>query len=98
MGDGAELLKDPGFQRLLSRRARWRWGLSGFLIVAYLAWGVASIYFPSAYAAPFMSMTLPWGMAAGILIIVLSIVLSIVYVRVVNRIEAEEILGREQKP
>lgn len=82
-------LADAAFRRRLARRSRWRWGLSGALIVAYLAWGVLGIYFPYAYAAPLPGSAVPWGMAIGLLIIVLSIVLSIVYVRVVGRIEAE---------
>jgi uncharacterized membrane protein (DUF485 family) len=90
MGGETELLKDPEFQRLLVRRSRWRWGLSGLLIGAYLVWGIGGIYFAEAYAAPFMGIALPWGMAVGFLIIAMSIVLSMVYVRVVNRLEAEE--------
>lgn len=98
MGDDAELLRDPGFQRLLSRRSRWRWGLSGFLIGAYLLYGVLGIYLPELYAGGFMGSAMPTGMAMGIIIIVLSVVLSMLYVRVVNQIEAEESLeqGRQQ--
>lgn len=96
MGDEAELLRDPAFQRLLTRRSRWRWGLSGFLIVAYLIWGIGGIYFPESYAAPFMGRALPWGITVGLLIIALSIVLSIAYVRIVNRLEAEEALEQEK--
>lgn len=77
------------FRRRLARRRRWRWGLSSSLIGAYLAWGVLGIYFPYAYAQPLPGSAMPRGMAAGLLIIVLSIVLSIVYVRAVARIEAD---------
>jgi len=97
MGDEAELLRDPAFQRLLKVRSRWRWGLSGFLIGAYLVWAVGSIYFAEAYAAPFFGLALPWGMAVGLLIIAMSIVLSMVYVRLVNQFEARETLEREKQ-
>jgi len=85
-----DVLHDPVFQRLLARRSRWRWGLSTLLIGAYLGWGVGGIYFPHAYARPLPGSMMPWGMAAGILIILLSILLSIAYVRIVSRIEDEE--------
>ena len=80
---------DAAFRRRLARRGRWRWGLSGSLIAAYLAWGVLGIYFPYAYATPVAGSALPRGMAVGLLIILLSIVLSVVYVRVVSRIESD---------
>jgi|TARA_B100000315_G_C14478759_1_gene541896 uncharacterized membrane protein (DUF485 family) len=79
----------------MSRRSRWRWGFSTFLIGAYLLWAVAGIYFPEQYANPFMGTTIATGMAAGLLIIILSIILSILYVRIANHIEAEEFLRRE---
>ncbi len=90
MGDEAQRLQDPGFRRLLARRSRWRWTLSGLLIGAYLLYAVAGIYYADAYAAPFLGSAVPWGMAIGYLIIALTIALSLVYVRVVNRIESSE--------
>jgi uncharacterized membrane protein (DUF485 family) len=96
MSDKADILVDPEFQRILTLRSRWRWGLSGLLIGAYLIWAVGGIYYSAAYAAPFMGIALPWGMAVGLVIIALSIVLSIAYVRIVNRLEAEEIVERDK--
>jgi len=90
MMNETDLHRDPAFRKSLAARARWRWGLSIFLIGAYLAWGVAGIYFQQAYAAPIPGTAIPAGMLAGIVIIVLSIILSIVYVRVVSRLEAAE--------
>ncbi len=97
MGDEAELLNDPSFQEFLARRSRWRWWFSGSMIGAYLVWAVGGIYFAEAYAAPVMKSALPWGIATGLLIIVVSIVLSIVYIRLVNRLEAEESIEREKQ-
>jgi uncharacterized membrane protein (DUF485 family) len=88
--DVDKLYHDPDFRKALASRARWRWGLSAFLIGAYLLWGVAGIYFQQAYAAPVPGTSIPAGMVAGIVIILLSIVLSVVYVRVAGRIEARE--------
>ena len=48
-----------------------------------------------AYAAPFLGSALPVGMALGLVIILLSIALSILYVRIVNVLEGEE--TREQE-
>lgn len=87
MTDAAERLADPEFQRLLERRSRWRWGLSGVLIVAYLAYGIGGVYFAEAFGRPVFGSSLPLGMALGYLIIFASIVLSVVYVRAVNRLE-----------
>ena len=89
MSDEQKLLDDPGFQRLLARRSRLRWSFSGILIGTYLLWGVLGVYLPDAYAAPFFGNTLPTGLALGFLIIGLSMLLSSIYVRLVNRIEAD---------
>lgn len=95
MADEANLLDDPEFHKLLSRRSRWRWGLSGFLIIAYLVYAIAGIYFAEAYSRPFLGTSIPFGMAIGNVIIILSIVLSIAYVRIVNRLEEDEAREKE---
>ena len=95
MGDEARILEDPAFRRLLKIRRWWRWGLSGIVIGVYLAYGVAGIYFPEAYASSFAGLAMPWGMVLGLLIILLSIVLSMVYVRIVNRYHAEHDRDKE---
>ena len=95
MTDDAELIRDPGFRKLLVRRSRWRWGFSGLLIAAYLLYGVLGVYLPEAYAAPVIG-SLPLGMAMGLGIIVLTIGLSIWYVGIATRLEAEETLLQGQ--
>ncbi len=90
MDDPSDRLENQGFQRLMRRRNRWRWGLSALLIIAYLVYGVAGIYIADVYAKPFFGWALPWGLALGYLIIFASIALSILYVRVANRLEADE--------
>ena len=86
-------LRTPEFQRLLARRSKWRWSLSGFLIAAYLAYAVGGVYIPDVYASPFFGYSVPWGFVVGYLIILLSIVLSLVYVRVANRLEGNDTAG-----
>ncbi len=95
MADEARLLEDPEFQKFLRQKSRWRWGLSGILILTYIVYAIAGIYFGEAYAKPVFGTSIPFGMAVGDLIIAFSIVLSLVYVRIVNRLEDEN--AREQE-
>ena len=88
MTDEAEIIRDPEFQKLLKIRSRWRWGLSGGLVGGYLVYIVAGIYIPDAYAMPFAGSSLPWGIVLGYLIIALSIALSLIYVRVINKLKS----------
>jgi uncharacterized membrane protein (DUF485 family) len=96
MTDDAKLIRDPEFRKLLVRRARWRWSFSGLLIVAYLLYGVLGVYLPEAYAEPVIG-ALPLGMVMGLTIIVLTIALSIWYVSIATRLEAEETLEQERQ-
>jgi len=88
MTDESELIRDPEFQKLLKIRSRWRWGLSGGLVGGYLVYIVAGIYIPDAYAMPFAGSSLPWGIVLGYLIIALSIALSLIYVRAINKLKS----------
>lgn len=90
MDDPKDRLEDPEFQRLMRRRSRWRWGLSALVITAYLIYGIAGIYLADTYGQPFFGGSLPWGLALGYLVIFGSIVLSILYVRVANRLESPD--------
>lgn len=78
---------NPELASVLRQRSRWRWSLSAILIVAYLAYGIGGVYFPDAYAQPFMGTSLPYGLAFGYAIIFVSIILSAVYVRIANRLD-----------
>ena len=89
MNEPSEMLRDPKFQTLLKRRSRWRWGLSGGLVGSYLVYVVAGIYIPEIYAIPFAGTSVPWGIVLGYLIITMSIVLSVVYIRVVNKLKGD---------
>ena len=82
----SEIIRDPEFQKLLKIRSRWRCGLSGGLVGGYLVYIVAGIYIPDAYAMPFAGSSLPWGIVLGYVIIASSIALSLIYVRVINKL------------
>ena len=86
MGNEAELLRDPEFQKLLAQRSRWRWGLSGSLIGIYFAYCLAGIYLTETFGLPFLGSSITWGIVLGYLIIALAIVLSIFYIRIVGRL------------
>jgi uncharacterized membrane protein (DUF485 family) len=86
MTDESEIMRDPEFQKLLKIRSRWRWGLSGGLVGGYLVYIIAGIYIPDAYAMPFAGSSLPWGIVLGYFIIASSIALSLIYVRVINKL------------
>ena len=90
MDDAAKRLEDPDFQRLLKKRSRWRWGMSTLLLGSYLLYSVAGVYLDEAFATTVPGTSLPWGLAIGFTLIFASIILSIVYVQVINRLEAGE--------
>jgi len=84
-----DVMRDPLFQALLSRRSSIRWTLASFLSLIYFAYGMAGHYFPDSMSKPFFGSSMPWVMAVGFLIIFVSILLSILYIRIINRIEDE---------
>lgn len=95
MGNEADILRDPEFQKMLAQRSRWRWGLSGSLIGVYLAYCLVGVYFADAFARPVPGSSIPWGIALGYLIIALSVGLAMLYIRVVGRLLATPFGERE---
>ena len=89
------ILSDPAFKTLMSKRSRLRWGLTTFLSVAYLGYGLAGVYLPDVMARPFFGSSMPWVMFIGYLLIALSIVLSIGYIHIVNSLILEHDSGVE---
>jgi len=90
------LLSNPDFKRLLERRARLRWSLSGILIAAYVTWALAGIYAPDVLGARFMASSLSWGIVIGYAIIALSIACAIVYIQIINRLHLTFTLTRQE--
>jgi uncharacterized membrane protein (DUF485 family) len=81
-----DLLHDPEFTRLLRRRSRLRWSLTGLLSVAYLAYGIGGLYVPAVFAAPLGGSAVSLAVILGYGIIALGIACSIFYVCQVNRL------------
>lgn len=86
--DVQQKLRDPEFRKLLARRSRLRWGLSGLLFGAYLLYAMAGLYATDALATPFFDTGVTWGIVSGYGIILLAIGCSLYYVRAVNRLIA----------
>ncbi|MDH3439495.1 MAG: DUF485 domain-containing protein [Gammaproteobacteria bacterium] len=86
MSNGAERLNDPDLQQIIRRRSLLRWSFSGVILGVYLLWGICGVYFADFYAAPFFGNTLPTGLAIGFMIIALAMIMSIVYVRLTNKV------------
>jgi len=84
--DAEAILNDPAFQALRSKRSRLRWGLTTLIVVIYLVYAFAGLYFPDVMGAPSFGTAMPWVMSLGYLITLLSIVLSLFYVRIVGRL------------
>jgi uncharacterized membrane protein (DUF485 family) len=91
--DGASLLDDPRFRQLLRRRGRLRWSLAGLLTAAYLAYSVAGVYASDLLGRNFMDSPVSWWIVIGYVLIVLSIALSLVYVRATRNLYASYRLG-----
>lgn len=92
----SKVADDPAFQQLLATRSRIRWGFSVLVIGAYLGYGVAGLYFSEYFATPFFGSAMPWGLAMGFCIIAMSVALSILYVRIIGRIEAKNVFADRQ--
>lgn len=94
-----DLMHDPDFQRLLRRRSRLRWGLTGLLVTAYLGYGLAGLYAPEVLARPVPGSAVALSLLLGYGIILLAIACSIFYVWRVNRIIAplQQRLAREYR-
>ncbi len=88
--DELSILNDPKFQKLLTRRSRLRWGLTGLLIAGYLAYGMAGIYASDLLGARFMGSSISWWIIIGASFIALAIVLSLVYVRLITRLYSSQ--------
>jgi len=86
MSDRTSILEDPAFRQLLRTRSRWRWGLSGILIGAYLGYCLAGVCFPDAYARAFPGSSISWGIVGGYAMVFLSVALALLYIKVIGRL------------
>lgn len=86
MEEDSNILHEPGLRNLVAHRSRLRWGLSGGLIGIYFAYCLGGVYFNEAFARPVFGTSISLSIALGYLIILLAIVLSIVYIRIVGHL------------
>ena len=97
MGDFAAIAGDPAFRTLLRKRSQLRWSFSGALISAYLCYGIVGLQLPDSFAGSFLGTSVPWGMALGFILIGASVLMSLIYVRAINRLEATFASARKSK-
>ena len=87
MGDlTEEITGSKKFQDLLAKRSRLRWGLTAFLVTAYVGYGLAGVWFSDALSRPFFGTALSWIMAIAYIIMFLSVVTSLYYVRAIGKL------------
>lgn len=94
MGDEAKIFEDPAFQELLRQRSRLRWSFSGLIVGAYFLFGLCGLIMPAAYGGMVLGGTISLGLLLGYGVITTSIVLSLIYIRSVNRLEEAHQLHR----
>lgn len=71
----------PQFRELQARRGRFSWLLTSVVLVAYFAFILTVAFAPEALAAPIHPQSsITWGIPAGVLLIILSFVLTGLYV------------------
>lgn len=88
-----QIIESPKFNELLAKRSRLRWGLTGLLVSAYVAYGLAGVWFPEALAQSFLGTTMTWIMAIAYFIMLMSVVMSLYYVWAVRKLHASDNRG-----
>lgn len=79
-----KVLSDPAFHELESKRNRLGWTLSAITLVVYYGFILVVAFSPSTLAAPIGGMTMSVGLPVGVGIILLSIIMTGIYVRRAN--------------
>ncbi|WP_326525169.1 DUF485 domain-containing protein [Sphingomonas sp.] len=82
--DIERIAADPRYRALVSRRSRFAWALSAIVLVVYFGFIALVAFDKSLLAAPLAGGATSIGIPIGIGIILLSIVLTGVYVRRAN--------------
>ncbi len=90
--DDHQIAQDPNFIQLRRQRLRLRLALTTLLVVLYLGYALIALYAPHWFSAPVATgSVIGFGVLVAYAIIILSIVLSGVYVHWANtRFEAQE--------
>ena len=88
------IYRDPRFHELESRRRRFSWTLAGLTLLTYFSFILVVAFKPALFGIPLSSETvITWGIPLGILVIVISFILTGIYVYRANR--EFDVLSRE---
>ena len=80
-----EILANKNFHKLVSVRRRISWSFLLVLLGSYLIYGLLSVYSPSLLARPvFSDGIVPVGIVMGYAILVLTFLLTLIYVWIAN--------------
>jgi len=94
--------RNPQYQHLIRARDTLGWSLTILVLIAYYGFILVIAFDRFLFAAPIATgMTTTWGIPAGFGIILLTIVLTAIYVRKANREYdhmMQEILEKEVQP
>lgn len=79
-----KVLRDPAFHELEAKRNRLGWTLSAITLVVYYGFILLVAFSPSTLATPLGGMTMTLGLPVGVGIILISIIMTGIYVRRAN--------------
>jgi uncharacterized membrane protein (DUF485 family) len=79
-----KVLRDPAFKELESKRNRLGWTLTAIILVVYYGFILMVAFSPATLATPLGGMTMSLGLPLGVGIIVISILITGLYVRRAN--------------
>jgi uncharacterized membrane protein (DUF485 family) len=78
--------KNPQYQSLIKQRDTLGWRLTFLVLIAYYGFILVIAFDKALFATPIMpGMTTTWGIPAGFGIILLTIIVTAIYVRKANR-------------
>ncbi len=76
-----KIYADPEFHELERKRGRFSWILAAIVLIAYFSFILIIAFAPSLFAIPIAKDTIiTWGIPIGLLVILLSFILTGVYV------------------
>ena len=88
-----QVMRDPAFHELESRRNRLGWTLTAITLVIYFGFILLVAFSPATLATPLGGMTMTLGLPIGVGIIVASIVMTGIYVWRANSV-FDGLIGR----